>query len=119
MRAQRARGATGASETEHTNARNGAAGRRHSGGGPRRRDRRKGLPYDFFQPGTVDLEWRANNLAVRLSESLKPLARVAYNYRWSWMRDGEGVFRDINPHRWELSGANPVRFLNDLWPGTM
>ena len=77
------------------------------------------MSYDYFPPGAVDLEWRAANLAVRLSDGLRPLARVAYNYRWSWMRDGEGVFRDINPHRWELSGANPVRFLNDLWPGTM
>ena len=32
--------------------------------------------------------------------------------------DGADVFRDINPHRWELSGGNPVRFLSDLWPST-
>ena len=34
------------------------------------------------------------------------------------MPDGHAVFRDINPHRWQLSGENPVRFLNDLWPST-
>jgi len=57
-------------------------------------------------------------LAERLTPGLRPLARVAYNYRWSWAKDGPDVFRDINPHRWALSGENPVRFLGDLWPGT-
>jgi len=56
-------------------------------------------------------------LAGLLPESLRPLARVAYNYRWSWSRDG-ALFHDINPHRWALSGENPVRFLSDLWPST-
>jgi starch phosphorylase len=77
-----------------------------------------GLPGSSFTPGAPDLESRATVLADHLSEGLKPLARVAYNYSWSWMRDGEAVFRDINPYRWELSGGNPVRFLNDLWPAT-
>ncbi len=76
------------------------------------------MPAHIFEPGAHDLQWRADNLAVRLSDGLKPLAPFAYNYRWSWMRGGDAVFRDINPHRWELSGHNPVRFLNDLWPGT-
>ena len=57
-------------------------------------------------------------LADHLSHGLKPLARVAYNYLWSWAPDGAAVFRDINPHRWALSGENPVRFLNDLWQST-
>jgi glycogen phosphorylase len=69
-------------------------------------------------PGAVDLEARADVLAHELTDGLKPLARVAYNYRWSWTREGEDVFRDIHPHRWELSGGNPVRFLADLWPST-
>lgn len=71
-----------------------------------------------FAPGAADLAVRAGLLAERLSDGLKPLAPVAYNYVWSWLPDGAAVFRDINPHRWELSGANPVRFLNDLWPST-
>ena len=71
-----------------------------------------------FAPGAADLEGRVALLADRLSEGLKPLAPVAYNYVWSWLRDGRAVFRDINPHRWALAGGNPVRFLNDLWPGT-
>jgi starch phosphorylase len=76
------------------------------------------MPGRIFQPGAVDLESRIAVLADRLPGRMKPLARVAYNYRWSWDPDGAAVFRDINPHRWSLSGENPVHFLNDLWPLT-
>ena len=72
-----------------------------------------------FFPGAADLAARIDVLADRLSDGLKPLASIAYNYAWSWTRDGAAVFRDINPHRWELAGGNPVRFLGDLWPGTV
>ncbi len=71
-----------------------------------------------FEPGSADLALRAAALSDRLTEGLKPLADVAYNYRWSWSPDGAAVFHDISPLRWELSGRNPVRFLNDLWPAT-
>ena len=72
-----------------------------------------------FFPGAADLAARIDVLADRLSDGLKPLAAIAYNYAWSWTRDGAAVFRDVNPHRWELAGGNPVRFLGDLWPGTV
>ena len=74
--------------------------------------------FTAFAPGRADLETRASLLADRLTDGLKPLAAVAYNYAWSWLPDGPEVFRDISPHRWGLSGGNPVRFLSDLWPRT-
>jgi starch phosphorylase len=74
--------------------------------------------FTTFTPGAADLETRAALLADRLSDGLKPLARVAYNYAWSWLPGGDAVFRDINRHRWILSGGNPVQFLGDLWPRT-
>jgi starch phosphorylase len=74
--------------------------------------------FSPFAPGGADLDSRAAALADRLTDGLKPLARVAYNYAWSWLPGGDSVFRDINPHRWALSGANPVQFLGDLWPRT-
>ena len=115
---QRRIGACG-SLLEHGRVRTGATG----GGGNRRPTALEllndgVLPNQTFVPGAADLAARTEILAEQLSESLKPLARVAYNYRWSWAPDGPAVFRDINPHRWALSWANPVRFLRDLWPGT-
>jgi starch phosphorylase len=68
--------------------------------------------------GAADVARRAADLAEHLPDSLVPLASVAYNYRWSWLPGGEDVFREINPHRWELSAGNPVQFLSDLWPST-
>jgi starch phosphorylase len=76
------------------------------------------LPSRIFHPGATDLVSRCELLAERLTPGLRPLAKVAYNYAWSWDPDGPAVFNDINPHRWGLSGQNPVRFLNDLWPST-
>jgi starch phosphorylase len=74
---------------------------------------------DLEAPGADDLAARTAWLAERLPKSLRPLARVAFNYRWAWARDGEAVFRDIDPHRWELTGRNPARFLADLWPSSI
>lgn len=68
--------------------------------------------------GAADIAERAADLAEHLPDALAPLAPFAYNYRWSWYPGAEDVFREINPHRWELAGANPVKFLSDLWPST-
>jgi glycogen phosphorylase len=68
--------------------------------------------------GSTDLAQRIAQLSDRLSDGLKPLAAVAYNYRWSWLPGAEAVFREISPFRWERAGKNPVQFLNDLWPAT-
>jgi glucan phosphorylase len=74
---------------------------------------------DFkMSAGAADISQRAADLADHLPPGLKPLAPLAYNYRWSWLPGAEDVFREINPHRWELSGGNPVKFLSDLWPST-
>lgn len=75
--------------------------------------------HDFRRSaGAEDLARRAADLAENLPNALKPLASIAYNYRWSWHPGAEDVFREINPHRWDLAGANPVKFLSDLWPST-
>ncbi len=71
-----------------------------------------------FRDAPADLTRRIGVLSDRLTDGLKPLAEVAYNYRWSWLPEGTAVFRAISDHRWQLSGQNPVRFLNDLWPTT-
>ncbi|MEA2470045.1 MAG: glycogen phosphorylase, partial [Thermoleophilaceae bacterium] len=63
--------------------------------------------------GTLDIERAASELAGRLPEPLAPLARLAYNYRWSWLPGGHDLFRLIDPQRWELCLHNPVRLLQE------
>src|SRR3954466_9593277 len=63
--------------------------------------------------GTDDLARAAARLAAQLPEPLAPLARVAYNYRWSWEPYGHETFRVIDPARYERVGGNPVRLLTE------
>jgi starch phosphorylase len=69
---------------------------------------------DTHFDGTSDLATAVERLARRLPEPLHSLAQIAYNYRWSWTPGGRELFRHFGPHRFSLSGENPVRFLRDL-----
>jgi glycogen phosphorylase len=76
--------------------------------------------FDFATTaGAEDLAARVAELESQLPGSLRGLASIAYNYRWSWFPGGPSLFRDIDPVRWELAGANPVRFLSELPPSTL
>ena len=66
--------------------------------------------------GQADLARAAENLTSQVPEPLAPLARLAYNYRWSWMPDGKEVFRALDPLRWEKVAGNPVRLLQEVGP---
>ena len=63
--------------------------------------------------GRRDIARAADSLAARLPDSLSGLARLAYNYSWSWQAGGEDLFRSIDPPRWHTVGANPVRLLQE------
>jgi starch phosphorylase len=69
--------------------------------------------------GAADIQRAAEGLASRLPDELAGLARLAYNYRWSWMPDGAELFRDIDPQRWELDSGNPVRLLAGASAGAL
>lgn len=64
-------------------------------------------------PGDADVERAVAELGLALPERLKPLARIAYDYRWSWSADGAAVFRAIDPDCWERTHANPRRLLTE------
>ena len=57
--------------------------------------------------GRRDLARAVEELAERLPEPLWPLARVAYNYRWSWMPGAVALFSEIDPAVWRRSDCNP------------
>ena len=67
-------------------------------------------------PGAREADERASRIAARLPDELVPLARIAFDYRWSSEPDGAELFCSLDPLAWELNGRNPVRQLEDLPP---
>ena len=71
-----------------------------------------GGPHD----GRRDIERAVADLGERLPEALQPLARLAFNYLWSWMPGGPDVFRDMDPPMWERCQANPRAMIETVPP---
>ena len=63
--------------------------------------------------GREDVRRAAEELAERLPDALAPLARLAYNYRWSWLPGGPELFQAIDAERFALTNQNPVRLLQE------
>ena len=63
--------------------------------------------------GSGDVERAVSDLAARIPSPLAPLARLAYNYLWSWTPGGGAVFAAVDAERWELCNNNPVRLLHE------
>ena len=63
--------------------------------------------------GREDIARAASELAERLPSSLGPVARLAFNYRWSWLPGGPELFAAIDADRFTLCGQNPVRLLQE------
>jgi glycogen phosphorylase len=63
--------------------------------------------------GHEDLLRAGEALAARIPQPLAGLARLAYNYRWSWTPGGHDLYNSIDPVRWERCGENPVRLLDE------
>jgi glycogen phosphorylase len=70
-------------------------------------------PASIPNDGREDLRRAAEELTDRLPLPLAPLARLAYNYRWSWLPGGPELFAAVDPERFELSFQNPVRLLEE------
>ncbi len=63
--------------------------------------------------GRADIKAAAEDLAGRLPDALAPMARLAFNYRWSWLPGGAELFRAVDAQRFELCLQNPVRLLQE------
>src|SRR3954449_6824676 len=66
--------------------------------------------------GREDIDRAAEALASRVPTPLAPLARAAYNLRWSWTPGGADAFSAVDRQRWELCGENPIRLLTEAAP---
>jgi glycogen phosphorylase len=64
-------------------------------------------------PGREDIDRAAEALSERVPPELAPLARAAYNLRWSWTADGAATFARLDRRRWQLCNENPVRLLTE------
>jgi glycogen phosphorylase len=64
--------------------------------------------------GAADLRNASDQLASRLPAEVRGLAELAYNYHWSWQRDGASLFSDIDARRWSRVAKNPVRLLSEV-----
>ena len=54
-----------------------------------------------------------------LPEPLAPLARLAYNFRWTWNHDCRDLFRGVDVELWRAVEHNPVALLNSLSKGKL
>lgn len=64
-------------------------------------------------PGDDDMADAVAELGQALPERLRPLAQVAYDYRWAWSADGAATFQAIDADAWARTGANPRRLLTE------
>jgi glycogen phosphorylase len=72
-----------------------------------------GPQYGRFD-GRDDVLRAVEVLASELPEELTPLARLAYNYWWSWAPGGAALLESLDPLRWQRCGHNPVRLLQEI-----
>ena len=70
-------------------------------------------------PGDHDLRRAIVELEACLPAPLRPLARVAYDFRWTWTADGAAMFESIDPARWARTGHNPRRLLTETHPSML
>jgi starch phosphorylase len=67
----------------------------------------------MIDAGRRDIDRAIAGLAARLPAELELLARISYDYAWSWDPDGDALFGDVDPVRWKSCAGNPVRLLQE------
>src|SRR5947209_814034 len=72
------------------------------------------MEHGTVTDGTTELSRGAQELAERLPGELAPFARLAFNYRWSWLPGGHELFAALDAQRFELCLFNPVRLLQEI-----
>jgi starch phosphorylase len=69
--------------------------------------------------GDQDIACAVAELARVVPDALKPLAQLAYDYRWSWSADGAALFQQIDAEHWARTGHNPRRLLVEARPAAL
>jgi len=68
----------------------------------------------MIDAGRRDIDCAIAGLAARLPAELEVLARISYDYAWSWDPDGDALLRDVDPDRWRSCAGNPVHLLQEV-----
>ena len=66
--------------------------------------------------GRLDVARAVAEFAERLPEPLLALARITYNYAWSWSPDGPDLFATIDPVLWGRCLCNPRGLIESVAP---
>jgi starch phosphorylase len=75
------------------------------------------VPLSFgAHDGSRDLARAISEMQERLPAPLAPLARLIFNYRWSWARGGAALLREMAPTLLARSGCNPRAMVEALPP---
>ena len=69
--------------------------------------------------GKADTEREVQLLSARLPTQLAVFAHLAYDFAGFWHVEGRRLFARIDPHTWESSERNPVRFLAECPPAKL
>lgn len=80
---------------------------------------RSGVGRCLLFAGDRDIGQAGAELELCLSRALHPLARVAYDWRWSWADDSAGVFMTLDSQRWPRVGFSPRRLQHDAVRATL
>lgn len=62
---------------------------------------------------------RSFEVVAELPDSLRPLERIATNFRWTWSHTTRDLFRSIDKRLWEEVGHNPVQMIRRLTPADL
>ncbi len=54
-----------------------------------------------------------------LPEALRPLRKLALNFRWTWHHDTQSLFREADRVLWEEVEHNPIQLINRLGPDAL
>jgi starch phosphorylase len=77
------------------------------------------MPITPRGPGSQDVCRAAAQLAGRIPRPLAPLARLAFDYAWSWAPGGPELFAAVDADRWTICHHNPVRLLQEAPPASL
>jgi starch phosphorylase len=66
--------------------------------------------------GRRDVARAIAELAERLPARLAPLARIIYDYAWTWRTAAAALFREMDPAMWRRSDCNPRALIESTPP---